>query len=121
MSSKRKDGTYKASAATKIAKQHLTSYTKVKSTDQDRNGKRISFQIRQWLSRWFRLEKTSSPAEQIYFGFSDEEARAVVWLLSGSSFLNNVSALSCGCYSPRISMSGWVGCSLGGRLRAVLG
>ncbi|KAL0684657.1 hypothetical protein Bca4012_051505 [Brassica carinata] len=46
---------------------------------------------------------------------------AVVWLLSGSSFLNNVSALSCGCYSPRISMSGWVGCSLGGRLRAVLG
>ena len=38
MSSKRKDGTYKASAATKIAKQHLTSYTKVKSTDQDRNG-----------------------------------------------------------------------------------
>ncbi|KAG2282847.1 hypothetical protein Bca52824_054067 [Brassica carinata] len=82
---------------------------------------RSGVEIRQWLSRWFRLEKTSSPAEQIYFGFSDEEARAVVWLLSGSSFLNNVSALSCGCYSPRISMSGWVGCSLGGRLRAVLG
>uniref|UniRef100_M4DV91 Uncharacterized protein n=1 Tax=Brassica campestris TaxID=3711 RepID=M4DV91_BRACM len=44
-----------------------------------------------------------------------------VALLGGSSFLNNVSALSCGCSSPRVSLSGWVGCSLGGRLRAVLG
>ncbi|CAN6855178.1 unnamed protein product, partial [Brassica oleracea] len=82
-----------------------------------RLGDSVGFEVPrsgvEWLSRWFRLEKTSSPAEQIYFGFSDEEARAVVWLLGGSSFLNNVSALSCGCSSPRVSLSDWVSCSLG--------
>ncbi|CAN7060892.1 unnamed protein product, partial [Brassica rapa subsp. trilocularis] len=88
---------------------------------------RSGVEIRLWLSRWFRLEKTSSPAEQIYYGFSGVEAREAmdlcggVALLGGSSFQNNVSALSCGCSSPRVSLSGWVGCSLGGRLRAVLG